>query len=117
MAVLQRSAKSFRSQGSSGLVWDDRLLAGVLYQIKPGEDAMDGTRLGHSRSSGLIRMTDWERSGSFVVVVEPVYPTKTGKALGKPRTADVPNVTGCGFWGIFRKSRAASAKRAGDKRS
>ncbi|XP_059659122.1 MAPK kinase substrate protein At1g80180-like [Cornus florida] len=32
MAALQRSAKSFRRQGSSGIVWDDKLL-----QIDPRE--------------------------------------------------------------------------------
>ncbi|KAI4377136.1 hypothetical protein MLD38_014819 [Melastoma candidum] len=115
MAVLRRSATSFRRQGSSGLVWDDRLLAGVLYQIKPGEDAMDGTRLGQSGRSRLTGMIDG--SGSFDAMVEPVYQTKTGKALRKPRTVDVLNVTGCGFWGVFRKPRAASVKRTGDKRS
>ena len=32
MAGLQRSAVSFRRQGSSGLVWDDKLLSGELGQ-------------------------------------------------------------------------------------
>lgn len=32
MATLQRSAKSFRRQGSSGQVWDDSLLSDQLYE-------------------------------------------------------------------------------------
>ncbi|KAI6680161.1 hypothetical protein NL676_034042 [Syzygium grande] len=32
MATLQRSGKSFRRQGSSGLVWDDSLLSNQLYE-------------------------------------------------------------------------------------
>ncbi|XP_021906501.1 MAPK kinase substrate protein At1g80180-like [Carica papaya] len=33
MAGLQRSAVSFRRQGSSGLVWDDRFISGELNQV------------------------------------------------------------------------------------
>ncbi|KAL3746601.1 hypothetical protein ACJRO7_015547 [Eucalyptus globulus] len=32
MATLQRSAKSFRRQGSSGLVWNDSLLSDQFYE-------------------------------------------------------------------------------------
>ncbi|GMQ06934.1 hypothetical protein CsSME_00051340 [Camellia sinensis var. sinensis] len=35
MDGLQRSAISFRRQGSSGLVWDDKFLSGKLNQTKP----------------------------------------------------------------------------------
>ncbi|KAB1218676.1 hypothetical protein CJ030_MR3G026556 [Morella rubra] len=38
MAGLQRSAVSFRRQGSSGLVWDDKLLTEELNQENRKED-------------------------------------------------------------------------------
>ncbi|EPS65253.1 hypothetical protein M569_09525, partial [Genlisea aurea] len=38
MAGLQRSSISFRRQGSSGLVWDDKLLAGEFNQRKEEEE-------------------------------------------------------------------------------
>ncbi|MBA0836390.1 hypothetical protein Goarm_008612 [Gossypium armourianum] len=41
MAGLQRSAVSFRRQGSSGLVWDDKFLS-ELNQGKPEEQQQEG---------------------------------------------------------------------------
>ncbi|KAG2723058.1 hypothetical protein I3843_02G133200 [Carya illinoinensis] len=38
MAGLQRSAVSFRRQGSSGFVFDDRFLSGQLNQVNQKED-------------------------------------------------------------------------------
>ncbi|XP_027070714.1 MAPK kinase substrate protein At1g80180-like [Coffea arabica] len=38
MAGLQRSEMSFRRQGSSGLVWDDKLLSGELRRISTSKD-------------------------------------------------------------------------------
>lgn len=38
MAGLQRSAVSFRRQGSSGIVFDDRFLSGLLNQVNQKED-------------------------------------------------------------------------------
>ncbi|KAL0397097.1 UNVERIFIED_CONTAM: MAPK kinase substrate protein [Sesamum calycinum] len=38
MAGLQRSAVSFRRQGSSGLVWDDKFLAGLADQHKEDDN-------------------------------------------------------------------------------
>ncbi|KAK8608541.1 hypothetical protein V6N13_023962 [Hibiscus sabdariffa] len=41
MAGLQRSAVSFRRQGSSGIVWDDRFLT-ELSQMKPEQQPEEG---------------------------------------------------------------------------
>ncbi|KAI5665237.1 hypothetical protein M9H77_24560 [Catharanthus roseus] len=38
MAALPRSEVSFRRQGSSGLVWDDKLLSGELKKISTEEN-------------------------------------------------------------------------------
>ncbi|KAJ7951881.1 MAPK kinase substrate protein [Quillaja saponaria] len=38
MAGLQRSAISFRRQGSSGLVWEDRFVSGELNQVNQTEN-------------------------------------------------------------------------------
>ncbi|XP_076944338.1 uncharacterized protein At1g15400-like [Bidens hawaiensis] len=44
MEALPRSEISFRRSGSSGLVWDDKLLSGELKPVKPKEDADDKER-------------------------------------------------------------------------
>ncbi|KAK1420987.1 hypothetical protein QVD17_23001 [Tagetes erecta] len=38
MEALPRSEISFRRSGSSGLVWDDKLLSGELKPVKPKDD-------------------------------------------------------------------------------
>ncbi|KAJ7003203.1 hypothetical protein NC653_008445 [Populus alba x Populus x berolinensis] len=38
MAGLQRSAVSFRRQGSSGLVWDDKLISGELNKVNQKQE-------------------------------------------------------------------------------
>ena len=38
MAGLQRSAVSFRRQGSSGFVWDDRFLSEELNKVKEDQN-------------------------------------------------------------------------------
>ncbi|KHN47776.1 Hypothetical protein glysoja_029194 [Glycine soja] len=42
MDGLQRSEVSFRRQGSSGLVWDDKLLSGELNKVNNNEDQKGG---------------------------------------------------------------------------
>ncbi|KAD3067880.1 hypothetical protein E3N88_35760 [Mikania micrantha] len=38
MEALPRSEISFRRSGSSGLVWDDKLLSGELKPVKPKDE-------------------------------------------------------------------------------
>ncbi|KAK1434695.1 hypothetical protein QVD17_00444 [Tagetes erecta] len=49
MEALPRSEISFRRSGSSGLVWDDKLLSGELKQVKP-KDEQDKEKTEQHRS-------------------------------------------------------------------
>uniref|UniRef100_A0A5B6YHK8 MAPK kinase substrate protein n=1 Tax=Davidia involucrata TaxID=16924 RepID=A0A5B6YHK8_DAVIN len=100
MAGLQRSATSFRRQGSSGLVWDDRFLSGELNQINQKEDnnnreqqqqvkearpSRNVNTLDRSRSSGGGRAF---RTGKVSPAIEPPSPRVSAcglcSAFGKP---------------------------------
>ncbi|EXB33942.1 hypothetical protein L484_005841 [Morus notabilis] len=83
MAELQRSEISFRRQGSSGLVWADKLTAGevVLGQSKPSsEDQGDAKE---------------PRGGS--------RPYRTVKMPSPTVDPPSPKVAGCGFCAMFGK--------------
>ncbi|KAG8639280.1 MAPK kinase substrate protein At1g80180-like [Manihot esculenta] len=76
---LQRSTTSFRRQGSSGLVWDDKL-SGELKQNKEKVEMMK-----RSRSAGGV-----------------IY--RTVKVSSSPNVdPPSPKVSGCGLCGIFGK--------------
>ncbi|GFY80919.1 hypothetical protein Acr_01g0007280 [Actinidia rufa] len=95
MDGLQRSVTSFRRQGSSGLVFDDKFLLGELNQVKP-KDQRDEEKVG-SREP---------RPSQTYRTVKDVSP-----AIDPPS----PRVSGCGFCGAFGKSektrKPKSAKR------
>ncbi|KAL0415327.1 UNVERIFIED_CONTAM: hypothetical protein Slati_3364600 [Sesamum latifolium] len=102
MAGLQRSEVSFRRQGSSGLVWDDKFLSGELNQLanqrkedknnKPQhqnkEDAAAaagcGLTIERNRSNGGRGF----RTGRVSPAVEPPS----------------PRVSACGLCGAFGKN-------------
>lgn len=119
MAGLQRSAVSFRRQGSSGLVWDDRFLSEELnkvnqtqeqeqeqYQqekldIKQEKDvkpARSTNTIERSRSNGGQR---GYRTGRVSPAIEPPS----------------PKVSACGFCGAFGKPAKNHRKKACQARS
>ncbi|XP_051152921.1 MAPK kinase substrate protein At1g80180-like [Andrographis paniculata] len=108
MAGLQRSAVSFRRQGSSGIVWDDKFLSGELNQLADQnkedrntntksqlqnreEDSgrnsppPDGLTIERSRSNGGRNF----RTGRVSPAIEPPS----------------PKVSACGFCSAFGKSK------------
>lgn len=104
MAGLQRSAVSFRRQGSSGLIWDDKILSGELnqladqkkeetrnkksQQLKAGDNAASESS---SRSGGLTIERSRSSGGR-------AYRTgRVSPALEPPS----PRVSACGFCGAF----------------
>ncbi|XP_068652470.1 uncharacterized protein At1g15400 [Aristolochia californica] len=96
MEGLQRSSVSFRRQGSSGLVWEDRFLSGDLSQMKK-EEEVEFRELRPSRSVGSVGMMERSRSngggkGWRTGIVSP--------AVDPPS----PKVSACGFCGVFGKS-------------
>lgn len=98
MDGLQRSEVSFRRQGSSGLVWDDKLLSGELNKVNNNEDQKGGgsggdlnlkvrttppnTTIQRSRSNGGYR------TGKVSPAIEPPS----------------PKLSACGFCSAFGKT-------------
>ncbi|KAJ8755840.1 hypothetical protein K2173_024385 [Erythroxylum novogranatense] len=108
MAGLQRSAVSFRRQGSSGLVWDDKFLSGEINQNQVHRSSKQGgeneekfdvkremdatmrssrspTTFERNRSNGGQR---GYRNGKVSPAIEPPSPKVSAcglcKAFGKP---------------------------------
>ncbi|XP_020224028.1 MAPK kinase substrate protein At1g80180 [Cajanus cajan] len=94
MAGLQRSAVSFRRQGSSGFVWDDKFLSEEFNKVKE-EQANDvqikTPPLQRSRSAGGGR---GYRTGKVSPAIEPPS----------------PRLSACGFCAAFGKA-GEKAKR------
>lgn len=103
MAGLQRSTKSFRRQGSSGVVWDDKLLPEEIDELlrRDGGNAGSGNpELRHCYSIGGTGMMVgnnvegedgiapcvYSRSYSTPIAAKPSSPTKSLPASGKPPT-------------------------------
>nr|CAN63503.1 hypothetical protein VITISV_011678 [Vitis vinifera] len=99
MAGLQRSEISFRRQGSSGSVWDDKFLAGALNQAKQNdqeeEQKAEAGEAKLSQSPAPISVMERSRSNGG-----QAYKTvKVAPAIDPPS----PRVSGCGLCGVFGK--------------
>ncbi|KAI4379457.1 hypothetical protein MLD38_005752 [Melastoma candidum] len=86
---LQRSVISFRRQGSSGLVWDDKFLTRAHDPEPPkvgnAGEGSSGIPLRQSRSTGGCR------------------PSRTARMPSPSLDPPSPKVSGCGLCGIFGK--------------
>ncbi|KAK3210886.1 hypothetical protein Dsin_015592 [Dipteronia sinensis] len=103
MDGLQRSTTSFRRQGSSGLIWDDKLLSGELNnQVKHKEAAADHHhKEKEDRPSSInTKRSDCGRGG------ERMY--RTDKA--PPSTMDPPSPKGSGCCALFAKPAVTNNK-------
>ncbi|CAM0879856.1 unnamed protein product [Alopecurus aequalis] len=101
MAGLQRSSMTFRRSGSSGLVWDERLMSDDHGQMET-----EFKELRHSRSVGSVGLQT--RRGSGVERGSQAYRARrVTPALDPPS----PKVPGCIFCGIFRKAGSSKARR------
>ncbi|WRX32908.1 Protein of unknown function DUF4666 - like 3 [Theobroma cacao] len=96
MTGLQRSTTSFRRQGSSGLVWDDKFLSGDLDQMKLNNN--------NNQSDGMMRRTRSDGGGGHMYRV-----TKAASPSIDPPS---PKVSGCGFCGVFGKPDAAKNRKS-----
>ncbi|KAL0463921.1 UNVERIFIED_CONTAM: hypothetical protein Slati_0279700 [Sesamum latifolium] len=106
MAGLQRSAVSFRRQGSSGLVWDDKFLAGLADQQKEDDNSkpqqeskQDSASPAPARDSSPVTGLTIERSRS-----NGGRGFRTGRvspAIEPPS----PKVSACGCCSAFGKSK------------
>ncbi|KAK8535176.1 hypothetical protein V6N13_081315 [Hibiscus sabdariffa] len=89
---LQRSTTSFRRQGSSGLIWDDKYLSGDLSQTN-----LNNRR---SRSNG----SDGNMYRTTMTAPPPSFDPPS------------PKVSGCGFCGGFGKPGAAKKRRSNKRK-
>ncbi|XP_031251988.1 MAPK kinase substrate protein At1g80180 [Pistacia vera] len=110
MAGLQRSAASFRRQGSSGLVWDDKFLSGELKRHTRHKEAADkDDNKGELRLSQSVMM---QRSRSEGGGGGRTY--RTAKVPSPNRDPPSPKVSGC--CGFFGKPEATRKPRKPNKR-
>ncbi|WOH09841.1 hypothetical protein DCAR_0729300 [Daucus carota subsp. sativus] len=126
MEGLQRSAVSFRRQGSSGLIWDDNLLKAEIDrfdQRKANQDQAD--------EEAMKKEDENDAVASVEKVKDEIKPIKTGGSgstmersrsnggrayrTGKVSPAidpPSPKVSACGFCGgAFGKRKEARAQR------
>ncbi|OMO54300.1 hypothetical protein CCACVL1_27910 [Corchorus capsularis] len=138
MAGLQRSAVSFRRQGSSGIVWDDKLL-GELSQIKPEQQEGDTKQQleQEEQGQGQQQVEDNNNKQDKIDAIKDVKPTiniapintiersrsngeRRGFRTGKVSPAidpPSPKISACGFCSAFRKQDKNHTKKPGKRRS
>lgn len=93
MTELQRSVTSFRRQGSSGLVWDDKFIAGIEKQQQESGDDGSSPSLQRSRSAGA-----------------PPY--RTVNVAPQAMDPPSPKLATCGFCALFRKPVSAKPNKS-----
>ncbi|KAL9242427.1 hypothetical protein vseg_016422 [Gypsophila vaccaria] len=110
MAGLQRSAISFRRQGSSGLVWDDKLLS---EELNNNSDESVGASLqqqsAEEEKKSELRRTRSDGGGG----------RRDHRSVKVEQGEDPPSpkVSGCGFCGGFGKAavvRTDKRKKSGN---
>ncbi|KAL6627336.1 hypothetical protein ACP70R_031062 [Stipagrostis hirtigluma subsp. patula] len=116
MAGLQRSSQTFRRSGSSGLVWDEKLMSGDNNQLdrrtsgEPEDEAMEFRELRHSRSVGSVGLRRRRNDGMAHSRCNNSHGFHTRSV---PPAVDPPSpkVPGCIFCGIFKKAGASEATK------
>ncbi|KAK8581707.1 hypothetical protein V6N13_144717 [Hibiscus sabdariffa] len=103
MEGLQRSTTSFRRQGSSGSVWDNK----DLNQTRTTNQENKETR-GSSHGTMRRNRSDGGSGG-------PMY--RTTKAASPSVDPPSPKVSGCGFCGVFGKPDAVRKRRSNKRKS
>ncbi|KAK4765490.1 hypothetical protein SAY86_026580 [Trapa natans] len=124
MEGLQRSTISFRRQGSSGLVWDDKFLSGELTRLNTeAEEATDRPKDPEAGGQELPRdITGDNPPPAFETAAAPLERNRsTGGGGGRYRTERVtptmdppsPKVSACGFCRALGKQSDHHAKKKG----
>ncbi|XP_074271847.1 uncharacterized protein At1g15400-like [Silene latifolia] len=90
MAGLQRSVVSFRRNGSSGLVWEDKAISG---ELKTHQHVSEQS--GPSNQKAELR-----KMKSDGGVARRMYRTVKVEEADDPPS---PRVSGCGFFSVFNK--------------
>ncbi|XP_062010630.1 MAPK kinase substrate protein At1g80180-like [Rosa rugosa] len=108
MAELQRSESTFRRQGSSGLIWDDKFLQRALNQVeaeKQAEAAAAASGGGGGGSDGPAADGGAPGGRGYRTV-------KVAPPMMDPPS---PKVSGC--CGVFGKPAASKRPRSNQRRS
>lgn len=112
MAGLQRSAVSFRRQGSSGLVWDDRFLSEELNKASQRDEHQEkGQEQDHDHKAEIGEVHNAGNNLRPINTIERSRSNGGGGARGY-RTGKVspaveppsPKLSACGFCGAFGKT-------------
>ncbi|GMI91860.1 MAPK SUBSTRATES IN THE STOMATAL LINEAGE 1 [Hibiscus trionum] len=126
MAGLQRSEVSFRRQGSSGFVWDDRFLSEALKQEGETKQLQQDGQ-GQLQDSSNPEKIDAVRPTRNLGSIDTVERSRSNGERRSYRTGKVspgpaieppsPKVSACGFCSAFGKQPKNHRKKAGQIRS
>ncbi|XP_073146893.1 MAPK kinase substrate protein At1g80180-like [Henckelia pumila] len=125
MAGLQRSEVSFRRQGSSGLVWDDKIVSGELNQLaqpKQEKNSKETQHQGDELKNDAATSTPAAAAASEDPARVPGLKIERSRSNGEGRgfrTGRVspaveppsPKVSACGFCGAFGKNEKTRRQR------
>ncbi|KAL3840951.1 hypothetical protein ACJIZ3_025542 [Penstemon smallii] len=100
---LQRSAVSFRRQGSSGLIWDDKFFSGELKQKQ--DDNINNKKPQNQENKEVVGLTI-ARSRS-----NGGRGFRTGRVSSAAIEPPSPKVSACGFCGAFGKKNNKTRRR------
>lgn len=128
MDELQRSVTSFRRQGSSGLVWDDKFLAGLRDQEAAANKPNDNNNQNQQQEqeNEMRQREQQQRHVSDSVVIGSVATLERSRSAQPYRTVNVepppkdppsPKVPTCGLCGFFAKPVAAASAAAATHKS
>lgn len=104
MEGLQRSEVSFRRQGSSGLVWDDKFLSGELNRLAD-QQKQEKINKSHQRGGAASTTAAANSSGPPGLTIERNQTNggrgyRTGR-VPAAREPPSPRVSACGLCGAF----------------
>lgn len=125
MAGLQRSAVSFRRQGSSGLVWDDKLISGELNKVNQKQEHEEQEPQHDQKTDIKLENDVRPTSRSSTTPSITIQRSRSNGGQRGYRTGRVspaieppsPKVSACGFCGAFGKQAKNHRKKAGMGRS
>ncbi|KAL5756378.1 hypothetical protein ACOSP7_020811 [Xanthoceras sorbifolium] len=131
MEGLQRSAVSFRRQGSSGMVWDDKFLS-ELNQMSKQKEEQDQLQLEQQQDSQPPEHEKTDNNNNIKEVKPSISINTTiersrsngggGRGYRTGRVSPAieppsPRVSACGFCSAFAKPSKTLTKKSGKRRS
>ncbi|XP_055826115.1 MAPK kinase substrate protein At1g80180 [Solanum dulcamara] len=121
MAGLQRSTTSFRRQGSSGLVWDDKLLtaSGELIQLGNPRGETDREEEVIKGEKPKLEVSVPDKASSKTAGSMDRSRSNRGFRTGKVSPAiepPSPKVSACGFCSAFGKNDKSNRRPKSGKR-